>query len=237
MEQGLTLGVGSADAAALPSYVQSKADFYDHLESSLLGLVDASTDWVSSLSNAASLIYASMNRFHAWEAKRVNWAGFYLLSPLMPSELAARRPRKQPTLLLGPFNGLPACQLIHSVPGRGVCADASALLPPRVVRVDDTEAYPGHIACDSLSRSEIVVPLVIPRSRLATQHRQALEEQSPTSGETQIQDDKSWAGRGTDDSVIIGVLDIDCESLNGFDAEDEVRLNKIAQLLVERSAW
>ncbi|GAC76302.1 hypothetical protein PANT_20c00049 [Moesziomyces antarcticus T-34] len=227
-----------ADAAALPSYVQSKADFYDHLESSLLGLVDASTDWVSSLSNAASLIYASMNRFHAWEAKRINWAGFYLLSPLMPSELAARRPRKQPTLLLGPFNGLPACQLIHSVPGRGVCADASALLPPRVVRVDDTEAYPGHIACDSLSRSEIVVPLVIPRSRLAAPHRQALEQQSPMNdAQPQIPDDKSWAGRGDDENVIIGVLDIDCESLNGFDAEDEARLNKIAHLLVERSAW
>jgi hypothetical protein len=53
----------------------------------------------------------------------------------------------------------------------------------------------------------------------------------------QTADDKSWAGRGNDENVIIGVLDIDCESLNGFDAEDEARLNKIAHLLVERSAW
>lgn len=64
-------------------------------------------------------------------------AGFYLLSPLLPHAGA----QKRPTLLLGPFHGLPACQAIPSVPGRGVCADASALLPPRAVRVPSTEAY------------------------------------------------------------------------------------------------
>ncbi len=217
--------------------MQSKADFYDHLESSLLGLVDASTDWVSSLSNAASLIYASMNRFHAWEAKRINWAGFYLLSPLMPSELAARRPRKQPTLLLGPFNGLPACQLIHSVPGRGVCADASALLPPRVVRVDDTEAYPDISLATRSAGPKSSCPSsspLPPRCTPSTGTRTTITHERRAA---QIPDDKSWAGRGNDENVIIGVLDIDCESLNGFDAEDEARLNKIAHLLVERSAW
>lgn len=229
-----------ADAAALPSYVVTKSDFYDHLESSLSGLIDPSTDWISSLSNAASLIFNSMNRFPLWAEKRVNWAGFYLLSPLLPSELVSRKHRKAPTLLLGPFNGLPACQLIYSVPGKGVCADASALLPPRVVRVADTEKYPGHIACDSLSRSEIVVPLVIGRSRLAKVHQEALEEQSPLGKEVEgatDRKDRSWAGRGANEEIIIGVLDIDCESLDGFDEEDEKRLQRIANLIVERSAW
>lgn len=219
--------------------MQSKTDFYDYLESSLTGLIDQGTDWISALSNASSLIFNSMNRFPEWREKRVNWAGFYLLSPLLPSELHQRKHRRNPTLLLGPFNGLPACQLIWSVPGKGVCADASALLPPRVVRVADTEAYPGHIACDSLSKSEIVVPLVIPRQRLAKVHQEALEQQSPLGKEAQIADgaDRSWAGRGDKEDIIIGVLDIDCESLNGFDQEDEARLQKIANLIVERSAW
>ena len=227
-----------ADAAALPSYVVTKSDFYDHLTSSLQSLIDPNTDWISSLSNASSLIFNSMNRFPEFASKRINWAGFYLLSPLLPSELHNRKPRKAPTLLLGPFNGLPACQLIRSVPGKGVCADASALLPPRVVRVQDTEAYPGHIACDSLSKSEIVVPLVIKRDRLAKIHQEALEQQSPRAGGKPVQgEDNSWAGRGDGEEVIIGVLDIDCESLDGFDAEDEKRLQEIARLIVERSTW
>ncbi|SPO30447.1 related to methionine-R-sulfoxide reductase [Ustilago trichophora] len=233
-----------ADAAALPSYVETKSDFYDHLESSLLSLIDPGTDWISSLSNASSLIYNSMNRFPEWKEKRVNWAGFYLLSPLLPSELLSRKHRRNPTLLLGPFNGLPACQLIWSLPGKGVCADASALLPPRVVRVDDTHAYPGHIACDSLSKSEIVVPLVINRQKLPKIHQQALQQQSPqtasapeNNNQTVEGQDRSWAGRGNTDHIIIGVLDIDCESFNGFDQQDEQRLFKIANLIVERSAW
>ncbi|SPO31595.1 related to methionine-R-sulfoxide reductase [Ustilago trichophora] len=228
-----------ADAAALPSYVETKSDFYDHLESSLLSLIDPGTDWISSLSNASSLIFNSMNRFAEWKQKRINWAGFYLLSPLLPSELLSRKHRRNPTLLLGPFNGLPACQLIWSLPGKGVCADASALLPPRVVRVADTDAYPGHIACDSLSKSEIVVPLVINRHRLPNIHQEALEQQSPQANQSQSIEgqDRSWAGRGNADDVIIGVLDIDCESLDGFDQEDEQRLFKIANLIVERSAW
>ncbi|SOV09529.1 related to methionine-R-sulfoxide reductase [Ustilago sp. UG-2017a] len=227
-----------ADAAALPSYVITKSDFYDHLSSSLTSLIDPGTDWISSLSNASSLIFNSMNRFPSFASKHINWAGFYLLSPLLPSEVHNRKTRRAPTLLLGPFNGLPACQLISSIPGKGVCADASALLPPRVVRVQDTEAYPGHIACDSLSKSEIVVPLVIKRERLARVHQEALEQQSPRAGGNAAEvEDKSWAGRGDDDEVIIGVLDIDCESLSGFDEEDEKRLQEIAQLIVDRSAW
>ncbi|SNX87822.1 related to methionine-R-sulfoxide reductase [Melanopsichium pennsylvanicum] len=233
-----------ADAAALPSYVVTKTDFYDHLESSLISLIDPGTDWISSLSNASSLIFNSMNRFSVWSEKKVNWAGFYLLSPLLPSEIFDPKHRPNPTLLLGPFNGLPACQVISSVAGKGVCADASALLPPRVINVKDTEKYPGHIACDSLSKSEIVIPLVMNRNRLNKIHQQNLEQQSPqnkilSQSTTNVHktQDKSWSGRGDTDHIIIGVLDIDCQSLDGFDQQDEHRLKNIANLIVQRSAW
>lgn len=217
--------------------MQTKADFYDYLHTSLSALIPEGSDWVSALSNASSLIYHALNAYGEWRThKRVNWAGFYLLSPLMPTQ--AHKTRTRPTLLLGPFNGLPACQLISSVPGKGVCADASALLPPRTVRVPDTDAYPGHIACDSLSRSEIVVPLVLPRSRLAPHHQSALESQSPQHPTAEIDtSDQAWAGRGSDPDIIIGVLDIDCEALDGFDQQDETRLEQLAQLIVQRSVW
>ncbi len=71
-------------------------------------------------------------------------------------------------------------------------------------------------------------------------HQEALEEQSPLgkeSGECDGRQGQVVAGRGANDDIIIGVLDIDCESLDGFDEEDEKRLQKIANLIVERSAW
>lgn len=103
----------------------------------------------------------------------------------------------------------------------------------------DTEAYPGHIACDSASKSEIVVPLVIKRERLAKVHQEALERQSPRGGGKEGEEggDRSWAGRGDGEEVIVGVLDIDNVGLDGFDEEDERRLKEIADLIVERSAW
>lgn len=79
-----------------------------------------------------------MNRFPEWREKQVNWAGFYLLTPLFPGHTAAV---SGPTLWLGPFAGLPACQAIQSVPGRGVCADGSARLPPATVCVPSTDEY------------------------------------------------------------------------------------------------
>jgi len=80
-----------------------------------------------------------MNRFHAWSNKRINWAGFYLLAPLFPGTLDSS---SGPTLWLGPFCGLPACQSIPSIPGRGVCADGSAKWPPTVVCVPHTGRLP-----------------------------------------------------------------------------------------------
>lgn len=152
----------SADAATIPEEIKTKREFYAHLSTQLSSLLEGQRNWVSNLSNASSIIYASLNRFQqrlaelqgegsTQKAKTVNWAGFYLLSPFFPTSTAASaptapKPFKRPTLLLGPFCGLPACQQIQSVPGKGVCADASALLPPRAVRVDRTDDYREYLS-------------------------------------------------------------------------------------------
>lgn len=86
------------------------------------------------LANAAAVIY--------WEMRDVSWAGFYLL--------------RGEELILGPFQGKPAC--IRIPLGKGVCGTAAR--EKRTLAVPDVAAFPGHIACDGASRSEIVVPLV-----------------------------------------------------------------------------
>lgn len=96
-------------------------------------LAELSTDPIALMANAAALLYHGM--------ENVNWAGFYLV--------------KDGVLLLGPFQGKVACVKIAK--GRGVCGTAWA--EDRVQAVADVHAFPGHIACDSASRSEIVVPL------------------------------------------------------------------------------
>ena len=87
----------------------------------------------ANLANVAALIYNSV--------ENVSWAGFYLL--------------EEDKLVLGPFQGKPACIAIPL--GRGVCGTAAA--EDRVLRVDDVHEFPGHIACDPASRSELVIPL------------------------------------------------------------------------------
>ncbi|MBO4972600.1 MAG: GAF domain-containing protein [Clostridia bacterium] len=88
---------------------------------------------VANLANASALIFDSLDR--------LNWAGFYILSG--------------DTLILGPFQGKPAC--IEIPIGRGVCG--TAVKEDRTILVDDVHKFPGHIACDSASNSEIVIPI------------------------------------------------------------------------------
>lgn len=113
---------------------REKAALYPLLARQLEALVEGCPP-VSALANAASLL---------WEAlPDINWAGFYLL--------------KDDTLYLGPFHGKTACVMIPV--GRGVCGTAAA---ERAVQlVPDVELFPGHIACDSASRSEIVLPIIV----------------------------------------------------------------------------
>ncbi|OTA04585.1 hypothetical protein A9Z42_0051760 [Trichoderma parareesei] len=96
------------------------------------------------LSNAASLLWHAYKSLPA-PSNQVNWAGFYVLDPSAKDQL-----------ILGPFQGKVACQTIPF--GRGVCGAAAATKTTQLV--DDVEKFPGHIACDSESKSEIVVPIV-----------------------------------------------------------------------------
>ena len=96
-------------------------------------LAEASTDPIPVMANVSALLFYSM--------EDLNWAGFYLV--------------KDGALILGPFQGKVACVRIEK--GRGVCGTAWA--EDKVLLVPDVHAFPGHIACDSASRSEIVVPI------------------------------------------------------------------------------
>jgi GAF domain-containing protein len=112
----------------------SKPELYSTLGAQLQALIADEPDAIANMANCAALIYHAL--------RDVNWAGFYLL--------------KDDTLVLGPFQGQPACVRIPM--GRGVCGTAAdrrqTLLVPNV------DEFPGHIACDSASRSEVVVPLM-----------------------------------------------------------------------------
>jgi L-methionine (R)-S-oxide reductase len=111
----------------------SKLTLYRELASELDALLTGERDFIASAANAAAAI------FHA--LPELNWTGFYFL--------------RGEELVLGPFQGRPACVRIPI--GKGVCGTAAA--ERRSVLVADVEAFPGHIACDTESRSELVVPL------------------------------------------------------------------------------
>jgi GAF domain-containing protein len=124
------------------------------------------------MANCASLIFHSV--------PKLNWAGFYLL--------------KGGELVLGPFQGRLACVRITF--GRGVVGTAAE--KRTTIRVADVNQFPGHIACDSASKSEIVVPLV------------------------------------SEDSHLLGVLDVDSPELDRFDAEDEAGFREIGKIMAAK---
>ncbi len=111
-----------------------KPGLYRDLAQELDGLLSGEPDPVANAANAAAAIFNSL--------PALNWAGFYFL--------------RDNELVLGPFQGRPAC--VRIALGKGVCGTAATRRES--VLVPDVEAFPGHIACDSASRSELVVPLV-----------------------------------------------------------------------------
>ncbi|KAI5927472.1 GAF domain-like protein [Camillea tinctor] len=113
------------------------------------GLFDGQRNWVCNLANTASLLWHAYKSLPS-PSRQVNWAGFYTLDP----QKKGASPQQQ--LVLGPFQGKVACQTIAF--GRGVCGAAAATRTTQLV--PDVEQFPGHIACDGDSRSEIVVPIV-----------------------------------------------------------------------------
>ena len=114
---------------------QPKAHLYGEIAGQLEALFADEPDAIANAANTSAVL------FHALPA--LNWAGFYFL-------------RAGGTLVLGPFQGKPACVRIG--PGRGVCG--AAVERRQSILVEDVHAFPGHIACDAASRSELVVPLV-----------------------------------------------------------------------------
>jgi len=121
---------------ALNELPADKSAAYAELARSLRGLLDGERDLVANTANMAALLF--------WSLRDLNWAGFYLVEPTRGD------------LLLGPFQGKPACVRIPV--GRGVCGAAAERR--ETVVVPDVHAFPGHIACDSASNSEVVVPII-----------------------------------------------------------------------------
>ncbi|WP_444921852.1 GAF domain-containing protein [Microbulbifer sp. CnH-101-G] len=107
--------------------------FYTSLNSQLEGLLSAENDWLANTANASALLFM--------ELEDINWAGFYFLH--------------EDELRLGPFQGKPACTRIPV--GAGVCGTAVSTGESQLV--EDVHQFPGHIACDAVSASEVVIPL------------------------------------------------------------------------------
>ncbi|MFI2810191.1 MULTISPECIES: GAF domain-containing protein [Microbulbifer] len=111
----------------------SSSDFYSSLAAQLEGLLSGERDWLANTANASALLFM--------ELPDINWAGFYFLHG--------------DELRVGPFQGKPACTRIPV--GAGVCGTAVATGESQLV--EDVHEFPGHIACDAVSASEVVIPL------------------------------------------------------------------------------
>ena len=138
---------------------------YGLLAKQIVSLAEVDAHWLPVLSNAAALLWDALDD--------INWAGFYLVDPatvsgaelvaamgaepdVAPSDHEPRTPElRTPELRLGPFQGKVACVRIPF--GRGVCGTAAATKTSQLV--EDVHQFPGHIACDSASNSEVVVPI------------------------------------------------------------------------------
>ncbi|MEJ9302719.1 GAF domain-containing protein [Priestia megaterium] len=116
------------------NYSGSKQKDYELVIKQLRALLEGESNTIANLANASALLNQFLNE--------VNWVGFYLM--------------EDGELVLGPFQGLPACVRIPL--GKGVCGTAAQ--NQRTERIEDVHAFPGHIACDAASQSEIVVPMV-----------------------------------------------------------------------------
>ena len=155
---------------------EGKSAILESVIESYTSLACETKNWVTNLANCSSLLWYA---YHSLGVP-VNWVGFYVSNKASDDEL-----------VLGPFQGKVACQLIKF--GKGVCGSAASSKSTQVV--SDVNKYPGHIACDGETKSEIVVPLI-------------------------------------KKSHVLGVLDIDCLTFDGFDAVDARLLEKISEIIV-----
>ena len=113
----------------------TKESLYQSINSQVVALIEDEPNLIANLANVSALLNLSLND--------INWVGFYLLE-------------NEDTLVLGPFQGNPAC--VRIAVGKGVCG--TAFEQKSTLRVEDVHQFEGHIACDEASNSEIVIPLV-----------------------------------------------------------------------------
>ena len=144
-----------------------KPALYRDLAAALEALVAGEPDGIANMANAAALVFETL--------PDLNWAGFYRA---IDGEL-----------VLGPFQGRAACIRIPF--GKGVCGAAATTL--EVQRVDDVHAFPGHIACDAASNSELVVPIVGADGKLIA----VLDLDSPSVGRFDVEDEAGCVALGT----------------------------------------
>ncbi|WP_270179603.1 GAF domain-containing protein [Alkalihalobacillus sp. CinArs1] len=117
------------------SYSGKREKDYEMVIKQLQALIEDETNQIANLANASALLNQFLND--------VNWVGFYLYE------------KESDQLVLGPFQGLPACVRIPN--GRGVCG--TSLKEGKTMRIENVHEFPGHIACDAASQSEIVIPI------------------------------------------------------------------------------
>lgn len=133
-----------ADASKFAANITKKETYSQVLEQAET-LFDGQRNWVCNLANAASLIWHAQKSM-SYPSNQNNWAGFYVVDPVNEKQL-----------ILGPFMGKVACQTIAF--GQGVCGKAAQA--KETIVVPDVNSFPGHIACDRDTNSEIVVPILL----------------------------------------------------------------------------
>lgn len=187
---------------------------YPRVVKELRSLLEGETDWTARMSNTAALIKERFGFF---------WVGFYLVKPTGTAGDADSE------LVLGPFQGPIACMRIKF--GRGVCG--TAWKERKTLVVPDVEAFPGHIACSSLSRSEIVVPLFNDGSDDLLEGL-AICPGATTSPVGNTSPGCTTSHVGNSDGEVIGVLDIDSTELATFDQADALWLSRLVSVLTGR---
>jgi L-methionine (R)-S-oxide reductase len=142
---------------------------YADLAASLRSLLEDERNLIANLANTAALIYHAL--------PNLNWAGFYLIGPDAQDAATSE-------LILGPFQGKTAC--VRIAIGKGVCGTAAATRKTQLV--PDVHAFPGHIACDSASNSEIVIPMIFSNGARRGELLGVLDLDSPLLGRFDEQD-------------------------------------------------
>mmetsp|Transcript_11395 Transcript_11395/g.18755 ORF Transcript_11395/g.18755 Transcript_11395/m.18755 type:complete len:261 (+) Transcript_11395:123-905(+) len=186
---------------------RDKQLLYDQLYKRVEEFVSKSDDPVSILANTAALVYHELKSFHEQRGgSGPNWVGFYIQRQTTAAGSDDKNEGKkgqgedrERTLILGPFHGKPA--VVSIAFGKGVCGTAAVTKTTQLV--EDVHAIENHIACDSASNSEIVVPLL--RSK---------------------EDGQQHEGR-----EVFGVMDLDSPVVQGFDQRDKEGLERICSFL------